>query len=107
MLAVAMALLTPVAADATDDFINASSSAPAAITLCSGGEPLTPAACKAAGYDKLTGQIDTAFDAARPKAPANVRPLLKRDQVWFNEIIVSAADSVPQSDDIEERKSFG
>jgi uncharacterized protein YecT (DUF1311 family) len=107
VLAVTMTVLTSVAADAMDDYISASSSAPAAIALCSRGEPLTPAACKAAGYDKLIGQIDRAFESAQAKAPANVRPLLKRDQAWFNEIIVSAGDSVPQSDDIEERKSFG
>ena len=107
MLAVTMIVLRPVAADAMDDYISASSSAPAAIALCSRGEPLAPAACKEAGYDKLIGQIDRAFESAQAKAPANVRPLLKRDQAWFNEIIVSAGDSVPQSDDLEERKSFG
>jgi uncharacterized protein YecT (DUF1311 family) len=31
---------------------------------------------------------------------------LKRDQVWFGEIIVSAADSVPQSDDTDAQEAF-
>jgi uncharacterized protein YecT (DUF1311 family) len=106
MLAIAITVLTPVAAVAMDDTISASSNAPAAITLCGGDAPLTADTCKAAGYDKLTGQIDKAFETAQGRAPANVRPLLKRDQTWFNEIVVSAADSLPQSDDPDERKSF-
>ena len=35
-----------------------------------------------------------------------IRPLLKRDQAWFDEIILSAAESVPQSDDADERAGF-
>jgi uncharacterized protein YecT (DUF1311 family) len=106
ILAVAITVLTPAAADAMDDYISASSSAPAAIKLCGVDAPLTADACKAAGYDKLIGQLDKAFETAQGRAPANVRPLLKRDQAWFNEIVVSAADSLPQSDDPDERKSF-
>ena len=46
---------------------------------------------QAAGYDTLVGEIDKAFDAAQAKTPHHDRPLLKRDQAWFNEIILSAA----------------
>jgi uncharacterized protein YecT (DUF1311 family) len=107
-LAVAMSVLTPVAAYAMDDFIVASSSAPTAIKLCGDADdnPIKPAACKQAGYDKLVAGIDKAFDAALAKTPATIRPLLKRDQAWFNEIILSAAESVPQSDDADEKSGF-
>jgi len=104
-LAVAISVLTPVAAHATDDFIAASSSAPIEFNLCgsSGDAPIKTAACKEAGYDKLAAQLDKAMTAAAAKAPANIRPLLKRDQAWFNEIIVNAAE---QSDEPEQRESF-
>jgi uncharacterized protein YecT (DUF1311 family) len=107
-LAVAVSVLTPVATYATDDFIVASSSAPTAIKLCGDADdnPIKPAACKQAGYDRLVAGIDKAFDAALAKTPATIRPLLKRDQAWFNEIILSAAESVPQSDDADERARF-
>jgi uncharacterized protein YecT (DUF1311 family) len=107
-LAVAVSVLTPVATYAMDDFIVASSSAPTAIKLCGDADdnPIKPAACKQAGYDQLVAGIDKAFDAALAKTPATIRPLLKRDQAWFNEIILSAAESAPQSDDAYQRASF-
>jgi uncharacterized protein YecT (DUF1311 family) len=107
-LAVALSVLTPVATYAMDDFIVASSSAPTAIKLCGDADdhPIKPAACKQAGYDTLVAGIDKAFDAALAKTPAMIRPLLKRDQAWFDEIILSAAESVPQSDDADERAGF-
>jgi uncharacterized protein YecT (DUF1311 family) len=107
-LAVAISALIPVAASAMDDFIAASSSAPTAIKLCgNGNDRIKTAACKEAGYDKQVAQIDKAFNAALAKTPANIRPLLKRDQAWFNEIILEAADTLPQSDDFDEKESFG
>jgi uncharacterized protein YecT (DUF1311 family) len=107
-LAVALSVLTPMATYAMDDFIVASSSAPTAIKLCGDADdhPIKPAACKQAGYDTLVAGIDKAFDAALAKTPATIRPLLKRDQAWFDEIILSAAESVPQSDDADERAGF-
>jgi uncharacterized protein YecT (DUF1311 family) len=107
-LAVALSVLTPVATYAMDDFIVASSSAPTAIKLCGDADdhPIKPAACKQAGYDTLVAGIDKAFDAALAKTPATIRPLLKRDQAWFDEIILSAAESVPQSDNADERAGF-
>jgi uncharacterized protein YecT (DUF1311 family) len=107
-LALALSVLTPVATYAMDDFIVASSSAPTAIKLCGDADdhPIKPATCKQAGYDTLVAGIDKAFDAALAKTPATIRPLLKRDQAWFNEIILSAAESVPQSDDADERAGF-
>lgn len=51
-------------------------------------------------------QIDKAFDAALPKLPANVRPLLKRDQAWFNEMIIDAADVLADTDEDELKAGF-
>ena len=91
-----------------DDFLRASSSAPTAISLGGeGGENrITIADCKKAGTDKLVAQIDKAFDAALPKLPANVRPLLKRDQAWFNEMIIDAADVLADTDEDELKAGF-
>ena len=108
-LAVTIAALAPITALAMDDFIAPSSSAPTAIKLCGGadGDKIKNADCKQAGYDKLVAQIDKAFNTALAKTPANIKPLLKRDQAWFNEVVLNAADSVPQSDDFDEKEGFG
>ena len=106
-LATALAVLAPVAANAMDDYVRAFGSGPTLLKLCGTADPpLTPAACKDGGFDTLATQIEKAFAATLTKAPANVRPLLKRDQAWFGEIIVSAAESIPQSDDTDEREAF-
>lgn len=91
-----------------DDFLRASSSAPTAIRLCgdSGDDRIKTADCRKAGYDKLVAQIDKAFDAALPKLPANVRPLLKRDQAWFNEMIIDAAEVLADTDEDQLKASF-
>ena len=72
----------PVTVHAMDDYIAPSSSAPTAIKLCGGadGDKIKTADCKQAGYDKQVAQIDKAFNAAIAKTPANIKPLLKRDQ---------------------------
>ena len=108
-LVITMATLAPVTALAMDDYVAASSSAPTGIKLCGNtdGDRIKTATCKQAGYDKLVAQIDKAFNAALAKTPANIRPLLKRDQAWFNEVSIEAADSVPQSDDFDEKEGFG
>jgi uncharacterized protein YecT (DUF1311 family) len=107
-LAVAISVLTPVAANATDDWLRASSSVPVEFKLCGSGDdmPIKTAACREAGYDKLVAGIDKAMAAAAAKAPANIRPLLKRDQAWFNEIITNAAESLADSDDTDLRESL-
>jgi hypothetical protein len=107
LLAASLALASSTA-HAIDDFARASSRGPTAIVLCDDDDSsrIKTAACKEAGYDKLVAAIDKAFDAALAGSPVNVRPLLKRDQAWFNEVIGEAADSVPQSDDDETRESF-
>jgi uncharacterized protein YecT (DUF1311 family) len=97
-LAAAISLLVPAAAHAMDDYVAASSSAPTQIKLCNGSDddPIKPAPCKKEGYDMLVAAIDKAFAAALSQTPANIRPLLKRDEAWFDEIILAAGeDGVP------------
>ena len=105
-LVLSFALAT--AANADDD--NAPfSSAPTLLKLC--GKPADGAAipadlCKTRGYDDLAARLDRAIQAAAAKAAANVRPLLKRDQAFFYEMIVMAAEDMPRSDNAETRKTF-
>ena len=107
-LAITLATLAPVTALAMDDFIVPSSLAPTAIKLCgeADGDKIKNADCKQAGYDKQVAQIDKAFDSALAKTPANIKPLLKRDQAWFNEMILEAADLVVEMNDADMRAGF-
>lgn len=93
-LAAAMSLLAPVNARAMDDAIAAGSRHPTALKACKGSEDdtLTPALCNKAGYDRLVAAIDTTFTATLAKTPANIRPLLRRDEVWFDEMILAAGE---------------
>ena len=101
IFAAALSAFAMAAANAMDDFVRASSRAPTPIALCGTGDNdrIKPDVCKDTGYDRLVAQIDSAMTATLAKAPANIRPLLKRDQVWFNEIIWEAAEFVAESDD--------
>ncbi len=106
-LALAGLLLAPVTARATDDGVSAVSSGPTLLALCDGEEaPLKPDTCKEANLDALPGQIEKELRPALARAPVNARPLLKRDQVWFNEMIVSAAEYVMESGADDEREAF-
>ncbi|MGN1285519.1 MAG: lysozyme inhibitor LprI family protein [Bradyrhizobium sp.] len=110
-LAAAVAAITVLSSGpsvAMDDFLRASSSAPTAISLCgdSGGSTIKTADCKKAGTDRLVAHIDKAFDVALAKMPANVKPLLKRDQAWFNEMIIDAAEVLADSGEDELKQSF-
>jgi uncharacterized protein len=90
-----------------DEWIRPIGSGPTLLKLCGTDDaPITPAACKKAGFDTLATQLKTALQATLARAPANIGPLLKRDQVWFGEIAVSAAESVLQSDDDEAKEAF-
>jgi uncharacterized protein YecT (DUF1311 family) len=96
----APAVLAPASANAMDDFAAAIGNAPTQLALCGGDDrPLTTTACKESGLDTLAAQIDKAFAAALANASANAKPLLKRDQVWFGEIVARAAESRPESGD--------
>ncbi|MGY4473287.1 lysozyme inhibitor LprI family protein [Bradyrhizobium sp. USDA 3364] len=104
----AISALIPQPSLALDDYLRASSSAPTAIKLCGDGgdDHIKTADCRKAGYDTLVTRIDKAFDVALGKMPANVKPLLKRDQAWFNEMILDAADVLSESDADELKQGF-
>ncbi|WP_050626640.1 lysozyme inhibitor LprI family protein [Bradyrhizobium viridifuturi] len=106
--AVAASALPPTTAFAMDDYLRASSSAPTAITLCgdTSDDRIKTADCRKAGTDRLVAQIDKAFDTALAKMPANVKPLLKRDQAWFNEMIIDAAEVLADADADELKQKF-
>jgi len=99
-LAVAAALLAPLTAGAMDADLRASSRGPTGLRLCgTDGAAASADACRDMDLDALTRRIESALQAALLKAPAIIRPLLKRDQVWFNDIVLSAAESMTQPDD--------
>lgn len=108
VLLTAALLSAPASARALDDDLRAFSRGPTALTLCSesNSSRVKPAVCKDKGYDKLVAAINGAFDAALARTPANIRPLLKRDQVWFNEMIPGAVDIVEEMDDGELRDAL-
>jgi uncharacterized protein YecT (DUF1311 family) len=109
-LITATALLAPVTCHAMDDYLRAASAAPVEITLCGEGNGndsgIKPATCKEKGYDKLVAAIDRSFNAALARTPANIRPLLKRDEAWFNEMISQAADTVQEINETELSDNF-
>ncbi|UGY12190.1 lysozyme inhibitor LprI family protein [Bradyrhizobium septentrionale] len=107
-IAAAITVLASGPSIAMDDYLRASSSAPTAIRLCgdTADSTIKTSDCKKAGTDKLVAQIDKAFDAALAKMPANIKPLLKRDQAWFNEMIIDAAEVLADADTDELKESF-
>lgn len=108
-LVLAATVLGPVAAS-TDDNDNAPlSSASTLMPLCGDGTDSAPLGrdfCKSNGYDVLTAQLDEATRAAVSRAPVNVRPLLKRDQAFFNEMAVMEAREIFESEGNDMRKPF-
>ena len=106
-LAIALFVLVPASANALDNHLRAPSSGPTALSLCGKDDPLASSdACKQTDYDALSAKIEKALQAALTKAPANIRPLLKRDQAWFNEIALSAAEPIHEFDDDEIKEAF-
>jgi hypothetical protein len=109
-LITATALLTPVTCHAMEDYLRATSGAAVKMTLCGeandNGSGIKSTTCAEKGYDKLVTVIDKSFDAALAKAPLNIRPLLKRDEAWFNEMILQAAEAVQQADEAELSDNF-
>jgi uncharacterized protein YecT (DUF1311 family) len=107
--ALVVAFLASGSALADDDDNAPLSNAATLMPLCGGGTdsaPLETGFCKANGYDALAAQLDEAIRAAASKAPANVRPLLKRDQTFFNEMAVIEAREIFESDQNGMRKRF-
>lgn len=108
VLFIFLATLSSATAGPIDDYVAASSRAPVGFKLCGTGDDdrIKPDVCKQAGYAALVAKIDSVFAAALAKAPASVKPLLKRDEVWFNEMIGEAADTVVEMDDDDLREAL-
>ncbi len=97
--AVAAAVLAPVAANALDAnrepyIYTAFSSLTTFLHLCGGDAAiLSDKACKDGSYAQHAEALESALQDALEKAPANIRPLLKRDQYWFGETVLNATPS--------------
>ena len=105
-LAIAAMALAPPPACALEDDARASSAGPTELRLCKPDTDLVKSgACKEYDFDTLTKKIEKSLLAALAKSPANIRPLLKRDQAWFNEVVLSAADSLQHRDE-EQKEAF-
>ena len=105
-LALLPACMGSAARASSDSSDLAFSGAAALIDLCGPNSVLTPDACKRGGTDKLVTELDRALQAALIKAPANIKPLLKRDQAWFGEMVASAAEQMPDSENPADREAF-
>ena len=90
-LVAATALGASAGAFAMDDFVRASSSQPTLLKLCGDNGPADETVCKTRPFDAPAAKMEEALQAALAKAPVKVRPLLKRDQVWFNEMVAASA----------------
>jgi hypothetical protein len=105
----AAAVLLPALARA-DDPVPPAYSRAGKLNLCAGvgdnNPPIDPGLCKKYGYDKVSDELDRALQAALAKTPANVQPLLKRDQGFFGEMVASAGEEMPGSDNAGERERF-
>lgn len=102
-----LSVLAPAPSLAMDNDLLAFSSAPTAIRLCGDhDDEIKTADCRKAGYDKMVAQIDKAFGTALAGTPANIKPLLKRDQAWFNEMILQAAGALSEGGDDDARQNF-
>jgi hypothetical protein len=108
-LALAASFLAPIAARADDDINAPYRRVSTLMPLCgrpNDNAPIKGELCKKGGYDTFTAQLDKAIQAATAKAPANVRPLLKRDQAFFYEMIAMAAEEMAESDKAKIRQQF-
>src|SRR5689334_21532473 len=100
IVAVTAACLSPLPASALDEYVRAYSLQPSELELCGKDGALMPSgSCKKSHYDALNQRTEQALQAALAKAPASVRPILKRDQIWFNEMMLNSAEVVTQGDD--------
>jgi hypothetical protein len=97
----------PAVAFADNDDNAAYSSAPTAIPLCDDDAMSTSDGCKDGSYAKFGADLEQGLQAALAKAPANVRPLLKRDQAFARDILMNAIQAgVPRSKDKADRDAF-
>jgi len=91
-----------------DDYNYPESLKPGAIELCKPDSRLQKTApCTDGSFDRLAKDIDAAAKAALAKARPITVPLLKRDQVWFGEMIAmyagDAVDAAAQGEDWQKR----
>jgi hypothetical protein len=92
-LAIAFAIGGPAPAGADDEFRRAVSFEPTLLALCPSDRPQNVGrGCKDGALDRLAKQAETAFKAALAKVRPATAPLLKRDQVWFREMMESAVE---------------
>ena len=82
---------------ATDNSDLAFSSPAWRIDLCAPASVMNADDCKQSGTDKLLAENDRALQAALAKAPANVKPLLKRDQAWVGEMITAVFEEMSEN----------
>src|SRR5262245_14135328 len=102
-LAAVTAFLTPSPASALDEFVRASSLQPTELGLCGQDDVLTSSGeCKKTDFDAFNRRTEKSLQAALAKAPATMRPLLKRDQTWFNEMMLNAVESKFEDDEAKE-----
>jgi len=102
------ALLATTSGALADDDTAAYSSAPTAIELCGGDDRMSASdGCKDGSFIKFGTDLDRSLQAALAKAPANVRPLLKRDQAFVAEMLANAIqEGVPRSKTQADRDAF-
>ncbi len=103
-----LALLATTARASADDDTAAYSSAPTSIQLCGGDDAMSASdGCKDGSFAKFSTDLDQGLQAALAKAPANVRPLLKRDQAFVAEMLANAIqDGIPRSQNQADREAF-
>jgi uncharacterized protein YecT (DUF1311 family) len=92
-------LLIMLAASAAhaDDYTLAESKKPTAIAFCHGGQgTVLPKDCDA--LISLAGEIDGALRPALAKVGPLAAPLLKRDQVWFRDMIEALSETALSED---------
>ena len=82
----ALLLLLAIAPCRADDMLAPESSKSLTVDLCR-DDAATSVACKNASLQALARAVDAAAKAAIAKADARAAVLLKRDQVWFSEIV--------------------
>ena len=111
---IGIATLIPLSADAADAFRRAKSLEPTPLRLCGVDEPLKQLlGCKNGAINDLVRRADGAFQKILATARPTVAVLLKRDQVWFRELIensIQFGGDVPDNDsdavDQQERDVF-
>jgi uncharacterized protein YecT (DUF1311 family) len=95
----AAVLLAAVAPCLADDVHNSADGLQSiAIALCSGDRAKLPP-CKDGSFNRLARDVDDAAKNALAKAHPVTVPLLKRDQVWFREMIEDAVDDAADGGD--------